>query len=481
MLFLLLTVVLSVGIFSTVIYHDGINVYAKTKKTLVIIYDEDHKKISDLDSKSLTKKLSKMSGENVTIYIKYPGKDEVLVGIYKVLSNNPPPPPPPPPVNTPPVAISQSITTEINKTVTFTLKATDKENNPLTYTILNNTENGGLAIGDLPVIKYLPNVNFTGSDKLTWKANDGKNDSNIAIVSITVTNTTIPPPPPPPNNTDTDIALINIGNTLTGNFNQSKIYRLCAVGDVDSSQSGQQQQIALFKTLNCDWAVVIGDFAYSGQSAGNTLLSYITNNGFKGNATIVTGNHDIFGNDCPNVKDYMNTNVCYSRANDVNGYLFIVGMDANNIDSFASGSTQYNFVKNQLESSDGHFNVVAIHQPFVTAKSNHANNGQFGTYQSIFKNNGVKLVLEAHNHNFQHFEIDGVTYLLVGTGRHDSGNNMYPINSNNDGQGHDLIKGITGKNGIGVIDFMFHSATVGKDLNGYFVDDTGKILYNFIS
>ncbi len=89
-------------------------------------------------------------------------------------------------VNDPPVAKTQSVTTRINKAKAIALVATDIDADPLTYQIAAQPLQGTLS-GTPPSVTYTPAVNYTGSDSFTFKANDGKADSNAAPVSITVT------------------------------------------------------------------------------------------------------------------------------------------------------------------------------------------------------------------------------------------------------------------------------------------------------
>jgi len=92
------------------------------------------------------------------------------------------------PVNSNPVAKDQSITTNTDTDVEITLKATDKDNNDLTAAIVDKPRHGSLSSINQATgaITYTPNSGFDGSDKFTFKVNDGKADSNNGIVSIRV-------------------------------------------------------------------------------------------------------------------------------------------------------------------------------------------------------------------------------------------------------------------------------------------------------
>lgn len=87
--------------------------------------------------------------------------------------------------NNPPIALPQSVTVNQDNNLPITLAATDADNDPLTYSIINQPTNGTLT-GTAPNVVYHPNLHFSGADSFTFKANDGHVDSAPAQISITV-------------------------------------------------------------------------------------------------------------------------------------------------------------------------------------------------------------------------------------------------------------------------------------------------------
>ncbi len=71
-------------------------------------------------------------------------------------------------VNYPPVAASQSITTNENAAVAITLVATQTNNDPLTYAA--GTPSHGTLSGTAPNITYTPATNYYGPDSFTFTA-----------------------------------------------------------------------------------------------------------------------------------------------------------------------------------------------------------------------------------------------------------------------------------------------------------------------
>lgn len=88
--------------------------------------------------------------------------------------------------NQPPIASNQTLTTPEDTPKSITLTATDPEGQVLTFTVLTGPAHGTLS-GTPPNVTYTPFLNYNGPDSFTFKANDGKVDSNIATISITIT------------------------------------------------------------------------------------------------------------------------------------------------------------------------------------------------------------------------------------------------------------------------------------------------------
>jgi hypothetical protein len=84
-----------------------------------------------------------------------------------------------------PIAINQSVSTSENTAKPINLAARDKSNSSLQYSIVNGPSHGELA-GKRPSVVYLPSANYTGNDQFTFKVNNGKAESNLATVNITV-------------------------------------------------------------------------------------------------------------------------------------------------------------------------------------------------------------------------------------------------------------------------------------------------------
>jgi len=88
-------------------------------------------------------------------------------------------------INTPPVANPQSISTGQNTARSIMLTASDAEGDALTYSIVAPPAHGSIT-GSAPNLSYTPTLDYSGPDSFTFKTNDGRADSNLATVTITV-------------------------------------------------------------------------------------------------------------------------------------------------------------------------------------------------------------------------------------------------------------------------------------------------------
>jgi predicted phosphodiesterase len=266
----------------------------------------------------------------------------------------------------------------------------------------------------------------------------------------------------------------SVGSSLVGNpaadFNKSKTLRIAVVGDIDSNQ-GLTTQLEIAKNYNVQALIIPGDFEYTN---GNEVLSNLQSHGFtKENTDIVVGNHD----SGKEVQMWLGSNrtfglIQFGLSGDK---LSLFNIDANI--KFDCSSPQFQILKSQIESSKAWYKFAVVHQPFVTVKSDHPPNGQFDCYDPVFRASGIDGVLQAHNHNYQRFNISGLLYGVFGTGTHDTGSSMYPLES--DGwEGNKCIKCITGENGITIIDLQVNDKN-SKHFVGWFIGMGNELLDKF--
>ncbi|MBX3746889.1 MAG: tandem-95 repeat protein [Verrucomicrobiae bacterium] len=87
--------------------------------------------------------------------------------------------------NTPPRAVSEVLTVGRNRTTSIQLKATDAENNPLRFEVVEFPTYGRIE-GTPPAIEYAPLTGFRGVDRLQFTASDWEQTSEVATVHLLV-------------------------------------------------------------------------------------------------------------------------------------------------------------------------------------------------------------------------------------------------------------------------------------------------------
>ncbi|WP_435169101.1 Ig-like domain-containing protein [Paenibacillus glycanilyticus] len=88
--------------------------------------------------------------------------------------------------NAAPVAQDDSKSTDEDTPVNGALTATDGNNDIVTYSLVTAPVNGTVVLNADGTYTYTPNQDYNGSDSFTFKANDGKADSNVATVTLTI-------------------------------------------------------------------------------------------------------------------------------------------------------------------------------------------------------------------------------------------------------------------------------------------------------
>ncbi|KPA10834.1 outer membrane adhesin-like protein, partial [Candidatus Magnetomorum sp. HK-1] len=89
-------------------------------------------------------------------------------------------------INDPPVAHPETLETGRGQSIMLTLTASDIENDALQYNITALPKHGTLTVVNMPVVEYLPNKDFIGTDSFEFSAQDDTDTSNTAVISIVI-------------------------------------------------------------------------------------------------------------------------------------------------------------------------------------------------------------------------------------------------------------------------------------------------------
>ncbi|MCD8483112.1 MAG: Ig-like domain-containing protein [Verrucomicrobia bacterium] len=191
----------------------------------------------------------------------------------------------PAPANQAPVADNQSLVTELDTPLALLLTASDPDNDPLTYHIVDAPLNGTLS-GTVPHLIYTPDNGFVGFDDFTFRVFDGITYSNVAVVEIEVT------APAPSDSVLGSAFVINGGSldqSVTGpdglQFAQSSGYQGALINlteSIELSQEGDYIELHLtvqeFSSSNNNpWAFRFGLFDNGGNPATADNQTSVTN------------------------------------------------------------------------------------------------------------------------------------------------------------------------------------------------------------
>ena len=85
--------------------------------------------------------------------------------------------------------------------------------------------------------------------------------------------------------------------------------------------------------------------------------------------------------------------------------------------NYTPGSLQYNWIVNDLSSTDKNWKIVVLHKPGWSAGGGHSNSGSVqNNLQPLFEQYGVSFVIAGHNHYYARAVVNGVEHVTTGGG-----------------------------------------------------------------
>lgn len=179
-------------------------------------------------------------------------------------------------INDQPLANDDSNQVDEDKTLTITLTGSDVDEDPLTYTIINQPTNGTLS-GNNANWTYLPDENYNGTDAFTFTATDGELTSTQATFDITINSVNDRPVGDRQTltfNEDESIAIVLTGSDIDSN---NLSYRLSG-GNVGGTITGSPPNITYTPAQNFNGEESISFIVNDGQldSASETVYLQVT-------------------------------------------------------------------------------------------------------------------------------------------------------------------------------------------------------------
>ena len=235
--------------------------------------------------------------------------------------------------------------------------------------------------------------------------------------------------------------------------------------------SNTEATVSNMDAKNPQFVFGLGDYSYA--STGSCWFSRI-NPEIDNQMKIAIGNHeDDSSEGFQGYMDRFGLSQTYYSYNQENVHVLVIDTDKN---SFSSGSPQYNFIVNDLQSASQNPNIdwiiAYLHKPLYTSantcdSSGCTNGGSTATslrntYHPLFDQYGVDLVLAGHVHNYQR------TFTL----KYDQGSPASPtITSNNANtytEGNGAVFAIVGTGGVNFFGLSAKASFVSSQQDDFF-------------
>jgi hypothetical protein len=176
-------------------------------------------------------------------------------------------------------------------------------------------------------------------------------------------------------------------------------FNFAAVGDFGCT-SNTDNTVSNIVGKSPEFVFGLADYSY--QSTGTCWFNKI--GPIDSITKISIGNHeDDSSEGFSGYMSHFGLSQTYYSFNHENAHILVLDTDRN---SYSSGSTQYNFALNDLQSAsqdpDIDWIIVYFHRPIYTSPSASSASTSFrDPYHPLFDQYGVDLVLQGHNHNYQ--------------------------------------------------------------------------------
>lgn len=210
--------------------------------------------------------------------------------------------------------------------------------------------------------------------------------------------------------------------SVTSNFRSAVLprngFRFCVMGDCRSNPTIHGQIAANILAANPLFSLYTGDYCVDdGYSTWKSqyFVSQELDLTSKVPFFSVPGNHENWG---LNNKAFVYNPDANSGTQDY--YSFDIGdvhfVAINNSVTYTVGSAQYNWVMNDLSTTTKRWKIVYFHEPAYSS-GGHGSNATMQLWTSnIFIPKGVDLVLNGHNHFYQHCISNGLRNIVIGGG-----------------------------------------------------------------
>jgi hypothetical protein len=241
---------------------------------------------------------------------------------------------------------------------------------------------------------------------------------------------TAPQPPPAPVGSGSDPVVVAAGDVA------------CPSASPGTTSCGQKYTGDLIRSINPNLVIGLGDYQYETGTLANFAAYYEPFWGsFKDKTRAINGgSHDFYGGG--DYYTYFGNSAgpapYASYSYDIGNWHLIALNDYcsdTNVGGCGIGTKWYNWLKSDLAAHPSTCTLAYWHQPYWTSGATHAPYTGVKDYIQLLYDNGVDVLLQAHNHQYERFapqnpqsqrdDAKGIEAFVVGTG----GRSFYGFNS----------------------------------------------------
>jgi predicted phosphodiesterase len=195
-------------------------------------------------------------------------------------------------------------------------------------------------------------------------------------------------------------------------------FRFAVVGDFGEGNRAERRVANAIEDwvedTDADAFVTTGDNIYPDgdpsyfQDAWRGPYGWVKEEGVEIAATL--GNHDVEGGEAKEVMDLLDIPASWYRERVGDAELFV--LDGNRV----GDPRQTQWLRDALQGSDRGWQIAVFHQPAFSCSKHGSTRAVVREWVPLFEKHGVDLVLNGHDHNYQRFESEAVTYVVTGGG-----------------------------------------------------------------
>ncbi len=205
--------------------------------------------------------------------------------------------------------------------------------------------------------------------------------------------------------------------TLTAATPTQTTFSFVAFGDTRLNPIAHQQVVSSILSLAPSFVLHTGDFVSDGNDPAQWATFYSIEHDLSSQIPFygVLGNHE-GGDPCCYFDhfDWPNNERWYSFDHE---NVHVIALEIDGYTAYAPDSPQIQWLKNDLAHTSQQWKVVFFHIPPYSSGSGHGSDLSVrAVMEPLFRQYGVDLVFNGHDHDYERSVANGITYIVTGGG-----------------------------------------------------------------